>query len=63
MTGEELKAIRLEMQLSQDKLGALIGAKPSQISRWEHGHVKISRLYIEKIDRERLKYGLRFNRT
>jgi len=61
MTGDELKRIRLEMKLSQEKFAQLIGARPMQVSKWETGRISMSRLYIEKVEKVREENGIQLS--
>lgn len=58
MTGEELKALRLQLHLSQESFAFLLGARPNQISRWESGKVKMGKLYLEKLKKEMERHGI-----
>ncbi len=46
MTPEEIKKIREEMGLSQERFAALIGATSTTVNRWELGKAKPSRMAI-----------------
>jgi len=44
MTGEELKAIRLSMKLSQDEFAKRLGSAQANISKMERGKLPISHI-------------------
>jgi DNA-binding transcriptional regulator YiaG len=46
----EIKKLRKQMGLTQDKFAALIGVAPYTVRRWENEGVKPSPLATEKIE-------------
>lgn len=59
MKPEEIKSIREELGITQEKLAYLLGASFSTVNRWENGVQTPSRLYIKEM-RELLKnHGLK----
>ncbi len=56
MTGEEIKALRLRLGLTQTELGEAIGVYWGTVSRWEAGKMKPSTLALRaltELDRKR----------
>jgi len=51
VTGSEIRTRRLALGLTQTALAAAIGASTHQVSRWECGHVRPSRLAVYAIER------------
>jgi DNA-binding transcriptional regulator YiaG len=49
MNENEIKSVRTNLNLSQEDFGKLIGARANQVSRWETGKVRMSKLYVEKL--------------
>lgn len=49
MTAEEIKALRENMKLSQEKFAAYIGVTMNTINRWEKGFFRPSPLAIERM--------------
>lgn len=60
VTSQEFKFLRLELNLSQAKLGALLDVSDQTIARWEKGEIEVSRisdvivrgLYKESLDND-----------
>lgn len=42
MSGDDLRAIRTKMGLTQDEFSAMLGIKTGKYSKWEQGFYKIS---------------------
>jgi len=56
MTGEEIKALRLRLGLTQTELGDVIGVYWGTVSRWEAGKMMPSTLALRalaELDRKR----------
>jgi putative transcriptional regulator len=56
MTGEEIKALRLRLGLTQAELGEAIGVFWNTVSRWEAGKMEPSTLALRalaELDRKR----------
>lgn len=49
MNIEQLKQIRINLGLSQEDFGHLLGVTGATINRWERGVFKPSKLAVEKI--------------
>ncbi len=49
MNIEQLKQIRINLGLSQEDFGHLLGVTGATINRWERGAFKPSKLAVEKI--------------
>jgi len=51
MTGTDIRTLRLTLGLTQAQFAAALGASTPQVSRWECGHVRPSRLAVHAIER------------
>lgn len=49
MTGEQIKAIRMSLGLTQEAFAHFLGVSFPTINRWENGACKPSKLAIDKI--------------
>ncbi len=49
MTPEEIKKIRDDLGVSQERLASLLGTTTTTVNRWENGKVKPSRLYVKEL--------------
>lgn len=47
MTPEEIKAIRLNLGLTQEQFAHKIGATVASVNRWENGKATPFRLYVQ----------------
>jgi len=51
MTGSEVKALRLNLSMTQEDLAHELGVTVSTVNRWENGHTRPSRLATAGLDR------------
>lgn len=50
MTPEQIKAFRLRMGMTQEKLAELLGVRHATLNRWEKGHAKPSPLALKRLE-------------
>lgn len=46
MTGEELKAVRVRLNLTQEELSKKLGVAANTVARWERNERKISEVVV-----------------
>lgn len=51
MTGDEVKTLRLSLNMTQEDLAHELGVTVSTVNRWENGHTRPSRLATAGLDR------------
>ncbi len=51
MSSHEIKAIRMQLGISQERLGAMLGVTAGTINRWEAGKHVPSDLSLNKIEK------------
>lgn len=56
MTPEEIKEIRLQMGLSQEKFAFYLNASFPSVSRWENNKAKPSYVYVKKLKKLQKKH-------
>ncbi len=57
MTPDEIKSLRDRLKMSQTKFASLVGVRQAQISQWETGKAKPSRLAELRLADIRKKRG------
>ena len=53
----DVKQLRKELALSQDRLAAILGVAPFTVRRWESGKSKPSQLALRQLERLKKKVG------
>ena len=54
MTGEEIRATRARLGLTQAQLGKALGVAKNTIARWERGELRIERPEMLRLSLERI---------
>jgi len=62
MTGEEIKALRLEMGLSQEAFAHVVGVSLQTIGRWESGNSKPNQLAIKTLRKTKRRWEIQNER-
>lgn len=57
MKPEEIKTIRTNLGVTQEKFAQLLGTTVVTVNRWENGKTKPSRMSIKEIKEIRANYG------
>lgn len=57
MTPDEIKSIRINLGVTQEKFAQLLGTTVVTVNRWENGKTKPSRMSIKEIKEIKANYG------
>lgn len=51
MTGDEIKALRTRLRLTQEQMANRLGVRFATLNRWENGHASPSPLAARELER------------
>jgi DNA-binding transcriptional regulator YiaG len=58
MNGQEIKKLRIKLELSQERFAREVGVSLNTVNRWENDGMQPSQLAIQAIENVKIKYNI-----